>query len=67
MDGTRWEYLTAHIDVSGFFGPSIDVHQLAADFNGFGKDGWELVSVVDVNRGQGRTSALLAVFKRPAA
>ncbi|HZG65784.1 MAG TPA: DUF4177 domain-containing protein [Herpetosiphonaceae bacterium] len=60
----RWEYRVALIDVSGLFNPNINVDEIGQYFNGIGDEGWELVTVVDVNRGNGATSALLAILKR---
>ncbi len=39
---TRWEYRVAQINVTGLFGPSVDVDQLGAYLNQAGNDGWEL-------------------------
>ena len=63
--GVRWEYRVAQINVTGFFGPTIDVDQLGEYLNQAGNDGWELVSMVDVNRGNGATSELIITLKRP--
>lgn len=61
----RWEYRVLHIDVDGWiFGPTLDPQALNEQLNEYGEDGWELVHVVDVSRGQGRTSDLVVLFKR---
>ncbi len=60
----RWEYRVGLIDVSGLFNPNIDVHEIGQYFNGVGDEGWELLTVLDVNRGNGATSGLLAIMKR---
>ena len=65
MRHPRWEYKTLEIDVAGFFGPNVKPEALDAELNAHGADGWELVSAFDVNRGHGRTSAIVALFKRP--
>ena len=62
----RWEYNVAAIDVSGFFGPNVDVNAIGEYLNERGDAGWELVTVVDVNRGNGTTSMLMAIMKRQA-
>lgn len=65
---TRWEYVTLKIDVDRFIrGPAIDAADISRHLNRFGGEGWELVSMIDVNAGEGRTCDLVAVFKRPAA
>ena len=60
----RWEYKVAAINVSGFFGPDVDVDDIGQYLNERGEEGWELVTVVDVNRGNGATSLLMAIMKR---
>lgn len=63
----RWQYLTLKMDVDRYVrGPNIDVHDVSRHLNRFGGEGWELVSMVDVNAGEGRTCDLVAIFKRPA-
>ncbi|MFB7252097.1 hypothetical protein [Microbacterium sp. NPDC056234] len=49
---TTWEYLTT----------PLLIHNTAAILNNWGKQGWELVQVV-----QGPEGGLVAYFKRPAA
>ncbi len=61
----RWEYRVALINTTGFFGPNIDVNEIGQYLSDAGDEGWELVSVVDVNRGHGSTAGLLAILKRP--
>lgn len=61
-----WEYNVLQSNVDGFFGPNIDVDYLKQLMDEQGASGWELVNTVDINRGKGRTTDLLFVFKRPA-
>jgi hypothetical protein len=64
---TRWQYRMLTVDVYSFArGPQVNVEQISSNLNQFGGDGWELVSMIDVNAGQGGTCDLVAVFKRPA-
>ncbi|HEX9938796.1 MAG TPA: DUF4177 domain-containing protein [Longimicrobium sp.] len=68
VTAARWEYVTLRIDVDRFIsGPAIDVKDISHHLNHFGGEGWELVSMIDVNAGEGRTCDLVAVFKRAAA
>lgn len=68
LQATRWEYTTLKLDVDrSILGPFIEPRQVSQYLNQFGGDGWELVSMIDVNAGEGRTCDLVAVFKRPAA
>ena len=64
MRPPAWEYKSVQIDVAGFFSPDVQPDLLDAELNAFGAQGWELVSAFDVNRGHGRTSAVVALFKR---
>ena len=64
---TRWQYTMLTVDVYRFArGPHVDVTQISARLDQLGGEGWELVSMIDVNAGQGGTCDLVAVFKRPA-
>jgi hypothetical protein len=60
----RWEYRVMLMGVEGFFGPKVDVDQLGQFLNEAGDDGWELLSVVPITRGEGRTAELMGVLKR---
>lgn len=65
ITAARWEYVTLKIDVDRLIrGPAIDVKDISRHLNHFGDEGWELVSMIDVNAGEGRTCDLVAVFKR---
>lgn len=61
----RWQYLTVQIDVAGLLGPRVSIQAITEAFDRYGADGWELVSTLDINRGQGRTSEIIAFFERP--
>lgn len=64
---TRWQYHMLTVDVYRFArGPHVDARQISGNLNQLGGEGWELVSMIDVNAGQGETCDLVAVFKRPA-
>jgi Domain of unknown function (DUF4177) len=64
---TRWQYTMLTVDVYRFArGPHVDPRQISGNLNQLGGEGWELVSMIDVNAGQGGTCDLVAVFKRPA-
>lgn len=63
---TGWEYKVLKINIDGFFfGPDLDPQVLANELNRVGQEDWELVNTVDINRGNGRTAELVAIFKRP--
>ncbi|HEX2208895.1 MAG TPA: DUF4177 domain-containing protein [Longimicrobium sp.] len=64
---TRWQYTMLTVDVYNFArGPRVDPAEIGGNLNRLGGEGWELVSMIDVNAGQGGTCDLVAVFKRPA-
>jgi hypothetical protein len=64
---TRWQYTMLTVDVYRFArGPHVDPKQISGNLNQLGGEGWELVSMIDVNAGHGGTCDLVAVFKRPA-
>jgi len=65
MRAPRWEYKSLHLDVSGWIVPKVDTAEMEAELNAQGEAGWELVSAFDLNRGHGRTTAIVALFKRP--
>ncbi len=61
----RWEYNIYKQKATGFFGGNVDEGQATNALNDFGRDGWELVSVVDTNSADGQTRWIVYVFKRP--
>ena len=58
-----WEYRVEKIKTSGMVVPNID-SLTAEDLNG-GKDDWELISCIPMNRGGGILEAVYLIFKRP--
>ncbi len=65
MEPTRWEYMTVEIGVAGFWGPKVRHAELVENFNRHGAEGWELVSTLDITVDEGRSSRVIAFFKRP--
>jgi hypothetical protein len=61
-----WDYQILQIGTDSFFGPSIDLQHMQNNLNQLGSDGWELANTIDINRGNGRTSELIFIFKRPS-
>lgn len=61
----QWEYHVELVDIGGFWGPNVDPSIISRMFNKAGSDGWEMVSIVDINSGHGQSSRLLVTFKRP--
>lgn len=58
----RWTYKVIRFKSSGFFRLHPDPDEIAGQLNQLGRDGWELVHVVE---GYGVPSPVL-YFKRPA-
>ena len=65
MRPPQWEYKSIIIDVAGWLGPKVDPEELDRALDASGADGWELVSAFDINTGHGRTTGIVALFKRP--
>jgi hypothetical protein len=63
----RFEYSTLVFDTTAFFvGAKLNHERFHAKLNEYGADGWELVNVFDLNRADGATREVVAVFKRPS-
>jgi Domain of unknown function (DUF4177) len=64
---TRWEYKTLKIttDVGFLSGTDFDSDRMAELLNGQGAEGWELVSVFDIEKVKGGSKFVVAVMKRP--
>lgn len=64
---TQWEYTTLKISTDfGFFsGTDFDTEHLASELNKRGADGWELVSIFDIEKVKGGSKFVVAVMKRP--
>lgn len=61
----HWEYHVIRLNVDTLFGPDIDPDSLRETLDAVGQDGWELVNSIAITRGNGRTSELVFLFKRP--
>ena len=64
---TQWEYATLKIPTDfGFFsGTDFDTSQLTTQLNARGTEGWELVSIFDIEKVKGGSKFVVAVMKRP--
>lgn len=65
MRPPRWEYKSLTVNVAGWFTPDVNPEKLDGVLDANGAEGWELVSAFDVNAGQGRTTSIVLLFKRP--
>jgi hypothetical protein len=62
----QWEYKTLKIATeSGFFtGTDFDSEQLQAELNRHGAEGWEVVSIFDIDKLKGGSKFVVVVMKR---
>lgn len=66
----KWEYLTISIEAKGVWNKNINEKSSVEKLNQLGADGWELVSVVPIERTgkwtqKEATYAFAFIFKRP--
>lgn len=60
----KFEYYTYIYDTKGFLGVKVDGDELRDEINKLGNSGWELVSSVSSNKGNGYTGSIVCIFKR---
>jgi len=62
----NWEYKVLTFETAGFWsgGGKIDAQLLEDQLNTLGSQGWELVSVFDTTKVEGKTRQVYAVLKR---
>jgi hypothetical protein len=63
----KWEYKTIKLGAKGLLGGKVDEHQLDAEMNSLGRDGWELSAAFDTNQAYGQSRDVVVIFKRPLA
>ena len=49
----KFEYKLVHHKAKGFLGGKVDIDKMTEEYNTYGEDGWELVSVMDTNKSHG--------------
>jgi hypothetical protein len=66
---TSWEYKVLKLETEfGFFsGTEFDASELETQLNTLGQAGWELVSIVSIEKVKGGSKYVNAVLKRPKA
>lgn len=60
----KYEYKTFKTKPEGTWRTNVESGKLEAEMNQMGSEGWELVSVMDTNWGQGATNEIILFFKR---
>jgi len=59
----KYEYKIVTNDIKGVFSKKINVSEIENNYDKYGKDGWELVSIIS-NNDAGYTRQIVATFKR---
>ena len=60
----HFEYKVAVYDTKGFWGGTVEVHQIENQLNQLGNDGGEMVSCTSTNQSYGASKSIVCVFKR---
>lgn len=60
----KFEYRTFIYNTEGWMGGKVDNKDFEMELNKLGLDGWELVSSVSTNQGNGYTRSIVSIFKR---
>jgi len=60
----KFEYRTMVYDTHGMMGGKINEKDFQDKLNMFGENGWELVSSVATNQGNGYTRSIISIFKK---
>lgn len=60
----QFEYHTFIYETEGFTGGKVDLKIFQDELNRLGSKGWELVSSVSTNAGNGYTRCIVSIFKR---
>ena len=57
----KFEYKLVHHKAKGVFGGKVDLNEMTDEYNSFGKDGLELVSLMDTNTNGGVSNLIIAI------
>lgn len=60
----KWEYKSIKFETKGFMGGILEINDFDNKLNELGQQGWELVSTITTNQGQGYTREVIGTFKR---
>ncbi len=60
----KFEYRILDVAAGGFWGGKIDAQALTDKLNELGREGWEVISMVDTDIYGGGTKGLLVTLKR---
>ena len=60
----KFEDFTLVYDTDGIMGGKVDANDFQNKLNKLGLEGWELVSSVSTNQGNGFTRSIVSIFKK---
>lgn len=60
----RFEYQIKKFDGKGLWGGKLMLPEIVEELNQLGRDGWEMVSMMDTNSAYGETRWVIATLKR---
>ncbi len=60
----QYEYCLKKYDGKGLIGGKFALFEVEEEFNRMGREGWELVSLMDTSQELGSTRWIIATFKR---
>ncbi|MDR3206815.1 MAG: DUF4177 domain-containing protein [Oscillospiraceae bacterium] len=60
----KWEYKTLHFETKGFTGGVLNAEEVTERLNGWGAQGWEVVSAFDTNQAYGASRFVFVLLKR---
>lgn len=60
----KFEYKVVTYDTKGFWGGTVEVHQIENQLNLLGSEGWEMVSCTSTNQSYGASKSIVCMFKR---
>jgi hypothetical protein len=62
----KWEYKSVGLDVHrSWFGSGFSAEKFQVYLNTLGEEGWDLVSIIDLNAGREGSVAIIVTSKRP--
>jgi hypothetical protein len=60
----KYEYKVLDIPVKGFFGGKVDFKAVSKQLNDLGEEGWEVVTMQDINMYEGGSRKIVIILKR---
>ena len=60
----QFEYKLVTHKTKGLLGGKVDIDTMSDEYNIYGQDGWELVSIMNTQEYGGGSKQMVAVFKR---